>query len=125
LLAAWQVFGPAATGQVWASTVEAGGTWTPPLRLSALTDDAGWPTAAYSGDGTVGAVAWVDNVTFTARSSVGAPGPSWSWTRSPLGAGSWGSTAPVSAGGGTVAAAWAMQLPTNPNAARILGRANE
>lgn len=124
LLLAWQELDPASNlGRVWAASAAAGGVWSAPVKLSTNAEDAGWPTVAYSGDGTVAAVTWVDNVLVLARAAVGVPG--LPWTKATLGGASWGSFVPVGAGNAVVATAWATQLKANPNSARILGRANQ
>ncbi len=125
LLAAWQVLDASNNGAIWISTGLIGGTWTTPGRLSARTESAGWPTATFSRDGTVAAIAWVDDLGLSARVAIGKPGAPWLWTKAIVGTGSWGSIVPVEANGGVVAASWATQLQSNPNAALILGRAWE
>lgn len=119
LLAAWQVLDAANQGAVWHSVGE-GGAWAAPVRLSAPGEAAGWPSAAWSADGSVALVGWVDDTALKARVAVGTP---TGWTRSTLGGGWWGGTVPVAAGAGAGLAGWGMPEPGNPNAAKILARA--
>jgi len=120
VVAAWEALDAGNYGSIWESTLPAGGAWSVPERLSRRADDSSWPTAAFSSDGSLAVVTWVDNTAQKARASLGsAAGP---WVRSGLGIGWWGSTVPVVAGAGTVTAAWAAPMLPNPNAARILAR---
>ncbi len=121
LVAAWLATDTFGTPAVWKRTMPAGGAWTATTRLSGAADTADWPTAAFSSDGSVAVVTWIDDQALKARASTGSV--SGAWTRATLGAGYWGSTVPVAAGGGTATAAWAAAIPTNANSSKILGRA--
>jgi hypothetical protein len=71
----------------------------------------------------LGIVSWVDDSAQAARAAVlGAAG---TWRRSSLGAGWWGLTVSVAAGGGSIGTGWALPNPLNPNAARLVGRIYE
>lgn len=119
LLAAWQVLDASNMGSVWHSIGSAAG-WASPVRLSSPAEAAGWPSAAWSADGTLALVGWVDDSTLKARVAVGTTA---GWTRSTIGGGWWGGTVPVAAGAGVGLAGWTLPEPGNPNSARILGRA--
>jgi hypothetical protein len=123
LLAAYTVLDAANYGSVWATSLTPGGAWTAPVRLSTRADSSDVPTATLSNDGTVAAVGWVDDTAVVGRVSIGTPGTTgFTWSRIGLASGSYGSVVPLDAGGGTVAATWAMQLKTNPNSAKILAK---
>jgi hypothetical protein len=119
LLAAWLTLDASNIGAVWKSTAPAGAPWSAPARLSAASENADWPSAAYAADGSVAVVGWVDDGSNTARASVSTGA---SWTRSNLGAGWWGGTVPVAAGGGAAAAGYAQPTAGNPNSAKLLAR---
>jgi hypothetical protein len=120
LLAAWQALDAGNVGSVWQRTALAGAPWSAAQRLSANGESAQWPIAAWAGDGSVALVGWVDDNTNSAKASLlSATGR---WVRSTLGAGWWGGTVPVSAGGGGAVAGWAVPAPGNPNSARLVAR---
>lgn len=120
LLAAWLTLDAATgAGAVWQSAAAAGQPWSAPARLSARSEVADWPTAAFAADGSVAAVAWTDDATNTSRAAVRQGG---AWARQSLGAGWWGSPVPVAAGGGVAAAGWPQTVNGNPNSARLVAR---
>jgi len=123
VIAAWQALDAGNYGSVYQRARAAGAGWGLASLLSAPSEDAGWPSLAYSGDGSVAVVTWVDNSTNEARASVGSVSALWS--RSLLGAGWWGSTVPVAAGGGTAVATWATVVGGNPNAASLVAKTYE
>lgn len=123
VIAAWQTLDAGNQGSVYQRSRAAGASWGLATLLSAPTEDAGWPSLAYAGDGSVAVVSWVDNSTNEARASVGSVSALWS--RSLLGAGWWGSTVPVAAGGGTAVATWATVVGGNPNAASLVAKTYE
>lgn len=120
LLAAWLALDPSTgVGSVWQASAPATRPWTPPARLSARSDNAAWPSAAFAADGSVAVVAWTDDATNTTRAAIGQAG---AWSRQSLGAGWWGSQVPVAAGGGVAAAGWPQTVNGNPNSIKLLGR---
>lgn len=119
LVAAWQVLGDGNAGSIWSSGAPAAGAWTPPQRLSAVSDDAAWPTVALAPDGSAAFVAWVDQAALGARAATREAGQ---WQRQTLGPGWWGSTVPVAAGVASGLAAWARPDAGNPNAAVLVAR---
>lgn len=119
LLAAWQTLDAGNVGTIWTSVATGGTGWPVPVRLSARTEAAGWPTAAWSADGSVAVVGWTDNASNGTRASVLSAG---SWRRGGLGGGYWGGVVPVAAGSNAAVAGWARPAPTNPNSARLVGR---
>lgn len=119
LLAAWQVLDASNLGAVWQAEGAVDGGWTSPSRLSAPAEDAAWPSVAVAEDGSVAVAAWVDQTSNTARAAVRTGG---AWTRSTLGAGWWGGTVPVAAGGGLAMATWAVPAAGNPNSATLVAR---
>lgn len=123
LLAAW-LAQDALTGssEVWARVAAPGGAWGAARRLSAASEQAGWPSAAFSGDGSVAIVGWNDDAANVAKASVYAAG---TWTRRNLGNGYWGGSVPVAAGGAAAVAGWALPNLANPNAGRLVARAWE
>jgi hypothetical protein len=112
LVAAWMVPDYGYHGSICA--------WSAPDRLSDPSYEVGnAPSVGYAADGTVVVVGWVDDYR-GARASIATPGAgAWTFGTSTLGHGSWGGTVPVGAGASAAVAAWADQLPTNPNAAQI------
>ena len=64
-------------------------------------------------------VGWVDDATNSARAAVRAGA---AWGRSTLGAGWWGGTVPVAAGGGAAVAGFAQPNAGNPNSVKLLAR---
>ncbi len=123
VIAAWQALDAGNVGTVYVRPRPAGGDWGTTTRLSAASDDAQWPTAAYAGDGSLAVVSWIDNWTSQVRASVGTVTASWS--RTTLGAGWWGSHVPVAAGGGSAVATWATVVGGNPNAASLVAKTFE
>jgi hypothetical protein len=123
LIAAWQALDAGNYGSVYQRSRASGASWGLATLLSAPSEDAGWPSLAYSGDGSVAVVSWVDNSTNEARASVGSVTALWS--RSLLGSGWWGATVPVAAGGGTAVATWATVVGGNPNAASLVAKTYE
>jgi hypothetical protein len=119
VLAAWMALDASNFGSVWQSLAPAGSGFPAAARVSARSDNADWPTAAFAPGGGLALIGWVDDNTNTARASVWSGGR---WVRSVLGAGYWGSQIPVGAGGGVAAAGWAVPAPGNPNSASLLGR---
>jgi len=119
LLAAWLTLDASNTGSVWQSSAPAGAAWSAPARLSAASENADWPTAAFAADGSVAVVGWVDDATNSARAAVRAGA---AWGRSTLGAGWWGGTVPVAAGGGAAVAGFAQPNAGNPNSVKLLAR---
>jgi hypothetical protein len=120
LLAAWLTIDPGTgVGAVWRSLAPAGTTWPGPTRVSARSDSADGPTAAFAPDGSVALVGWTDDATNTSRVAVYSAG---TWVRQALGAGWWGSPVAVAAGGGVAAAGWPRPSSGNPNAAKLMGR---
>jgi hypothetical protein len=115
LLAAFQAFdgGPA----VWQTHAVGGSAWSAPQRLSSPAEAAGWPAAAWAGDGSVAVVGWTDDTSLTTRVAVDDGS---GWARRSLGAGWWGGSVPVAAGGGRTVAGWATSTQGNPNSARLL-----
>jgi len=123
VVAAWQALDAGNSGSIWERTLTAGGAWGTTIRLSSVSDASVWPTAAFSSDGSVAVVSWVDDTAQKARASVRTL--AGTWTRYTLGTGWWGLTVPVGAGGGTITAAWAVPNLANPNAATIVGKSYE
>ncbi|MDH4053152.1 MAG: hypothetical protein OEU93_16395 [Rubrivivax sp.] len=119
MLASWLALDLSNIGSIWSVTAAGGGPWTAPVRLSARSESADWPTAAYAGDGSVALVGWTDNATNTVRASVLAIG---GWSRRRLGTGYWGGQVPVAAGGGAAVAVWATTSGGNPNAGLLVAR---
>ncbi len=117
VLAAWQTLDANNTGSIWQSLAPAGGAWPAPQRLSAAMEDDFWPTAAYSSDGLLALVTWMDNGANTARSSIRTAGV---WKRTAISVGWWGSTVPVAAGSATAVAGFAQTTAGNPNSATLL-----
>lgn len=112
----------AGSSEIWARVAVPGADWTAARRLSALSEQAAWPSAAFAGDGSVAIVGWTDDAANVAKASVYAAG---SWTRRNLGTGYWSGPVPVAAGGGAAVAGWAMPNLANPNAAKLVARAWE
>ncbi len=119
VLAAWLSLDASNFGSVWQSLAPAGAGFPAPARVSARTDNADWPTAAFAAEGGLALIGWVDDNSNSARASVWSAGR---WVRGTLGAGWWGGQVPVGAGGGVAAAGWAVPAPGNPNSASLLGR---
>lgn len=119
VLAAWLALDASNMGAVWQSLAPAGAGFPAPARVSARTDNADWPTAAFAAEGGLAVIGWVDDGSNSARASVWSAGR---WVRSTLGAGWWGGQVPVGAGGGVAAAGYAVPAAGNPNSATLLGR---
>lgn len=122
VLAAWQAYDAAGNSRIQARTKPSNAAWGAMINLSARTETAGWPNAALSNDG-LGIVSWVDDSAQAARAAV--LDPAGKWKRSSLGAGWWGLTVSVAAGGGSIGTGWALPNPLNPNAARLVGRMSQ
>jgi hypothetical protein len=121
LLLAWQALDAGGYGTTFARWLPAGGALGATTRLSGAAQSAGWPTASLSGDGSVGAVTWVDDIGQRSRAATGPVGSAW--VKASIGSGWWGGTVPVAAGGGIVAATWAaVAIPGNPNSAKLMAR---
>ena len=119
LLASWMAYDASGMGAVWGRMGTPAGQWTDAVQLSHPAADAGWPSTAFSADGSVAVVGWTDNANNLAQATV------WTasgWKRNTLGGGWWGSTVPVAAGGGAGVAGWAQPAPGNPNSATLLVR---
>ena len=119
VLAAWQAADAYSGTAVWQRVWHAG-AWADAGRLSARSDTPCWPSAAMSGDGSLGVVTWTDDTALAARAATLRAGV---WTRQSLGPAYWGGTVPVAAGGGQAAAGWARSVGGNPNAVQLVGRA--
>ncbi|WP_127999354.1 hypothetical protein [Piscinibacter defluvii] len=123
MLVAWLAQDPlTGSSEIWARVAASGAGWSAARRLSALSDQAGWPSAAFAGDGSVAIVGWTDDAANVAKASVYAAG---TWTRRNLGTGYWGGPMPVAAGAAAAVAGWAMPNLANPNAAKLVARAWE
>lgn len=122
VLAAWQAYDATGASRIQARTKPANAAWGAMINLSTRNETPGWPNAALSNDG-LGIVSWVDDSAQAARAAV--LDPAGTWRRSSLGAGWWGLTVSVAAGGGSIGTGWALPNPLNPNAARLVGRIYE
>lgn len=119
LLVAWQGPDARGLGTVWQRSAAPGGAFGTTSRLSTSSEDAGWPTATLSADGTLAGVGWVDNSSNSARAAVFSAGR---WTRSTLGGGWWGNTVPLGSGGASAVAGWVVPDGANVNAVLVMGR---
>lgn len=110
------------SSEVWARVAASGADWAAARRLSALSEQAGSPSAGFASDGSVAIVGWTDDAANVAKASVYSAG---TWIRRNLGTGYWSGLVPVAAGGGAAVAGWAMPNLANPNAAKLVARAWE
>lgn len=117
VLTAWQKLDASNYGAVSKRAMAANGVWGPVTPLSNASEDASAPLAAFSADGSVGIVTWVDNSTFAASAAIGQVRGVWNVTH--IGTGWWNTSVAVAAGSNAVSAVW--PSPTaNPNVTNMV-----
>lgn len=118
LLAAWQTLDRSGYGALWQRRATPGAAFGATTRVSTPAENASWPSAALSADGTLAVLGWVDSSSNGARVAVGTAG---GWVQSTLGGGWWNGAVPVATGGGGAVAAWTRPNGANVNAVLLMG----